>query len=98
MQSFFAYDLVLSVIGDHLLAESTQKDPRAHKNKIGTSPPPKKKNQIPPPKKPGILWTWRFSCRKNTEILGAHKIGAAISGPRIADKNFTDTRIFLIHR
>ena len=36
-----------------------------------------------------------FSCRKNTEILGAHEIGAAISGPRIADKNFTDTRIFL---
>ena len=38
---------------------------------------------------------WRFSCRENTEILGAHRIGAAISGPRIADKNFTDTRIFL---
>ena len=27
---------------------------------------------------------------------GVHKIGAAISGPRIADKNFTDTRIVLI--
>ena len=26
---------------------------------------------------------------------GVHKIGAAISGPRIADKHFTDTRIFL---
>ena len=26
---------------------------------------------------------------------GAHKIGAAISGPRMADTNFTDTRIFL---
>ena len=26
---------------------------------------------------------------------GVHKIGAAISGPRIEDKNFTDTRIFL---
>ena len=33
--------------------------------------------------------------RKNAEIRGAHKIGAAISGPRIAHKNFTDTRIFL---
>ena len=29
-------------------------------------------------------------------MQGVHKIGAAISGPRIADKNFTDTRIFLI--
>ena len=27
---------------------------------------------------------------------GVHKIGAAISGPRIADTNFTDTRIFLM--
>ena len=27
---------------------------------------------------------------------GVHKIGAAISGPRIADNNLTDTRIFLI--
>ena len=71
-----------------------QKNPRAHKNKIGTPPPPKPKNT--PPKKRGILWTWRFSCRKNTEILGAHQIGTAISGPRIADTNFTDTRIFLI--
>ena len=34
--------------------------------------------------------------QKDTEILGAHNIGATISGPRIADKNFTDTRIFLI--
>ena len=70
-------------------------NPRAHNNKIGTSPPlPQTQNT--PPLKPRILWTWRFSCRKNAEILGAHKIGAAISGPRIADKNFTDTRIFLM--
>ena len=31
----------------------------------------------------------------NAFFWGARKIGAAISGPRIADKNFTDTRIFL---
>ena len=36
-----------------------------------------------------------FSCRKNAFFPGAHKIGAAISGPRIADTNFMDTRIFL---
>ena len=47
---------------------------------------------------PCFRGTYRtFSCRKNTEILGAYKIGAAISDPRIADKNFTDTRIFLGH-
>ena len=68
-----------------------QKNPRAHHNKIGT-PPPQTEN---PPPKTRILWTWRFSCRKSAEILGVHKIGAAISGPRIADTNFTDMRIFL---
>ena len=29
-----------------------------------------------------------FSCRKNAIFPNAHKIGAAISGPRIADRNF----------
>ena len=71
------------------------KNPRAHKNKIGT-PPPKKTQNTPPPQNEEIYGHGGFSCRKNTEILGAHKIGAAISGPRIADKNFTDTKIFLI--
>ena len=56
-----------------------QKNPRAHKNKVGT-PPPKTQNT---------------PCRTDAFFPGVHKIGAAISGPRIADKNFTDTRIFL---
>ena len=82
----------LQVLMNHSVQEFRRflgKDIPAHKNKIGTSPP----NPTPPPKR-GILWTWRFSCRKNAEILGAHKIGAAISGLRIADKNITDTRFF----
>ena len=66
-----------------------QKNPRAHKNKIGTPAPP------PPPPKTRNLWTWVFSCRKNAIFPGVHKIGAPISGPRIADTNFTDTRLFL---
>ena len=40
----------------------------------------------PPHPKRGILWTWRFSCRKKAFSPGVHKIGAAISGPRIADE------------
>ena len=66
-------------------AYKSQKNPRAHKNKIGTSPPPPKR---------GILWTL-FFLQSGRIFPGVHKIGAAISGPRIADKNFTDTRIFL---
>ena len=70
-----------------------QKNPRAHKNKIGTPPPPPK---APPPKK-GEFYGHGFSCRKNAFFPGVHKIGAPISGPRsTADTNFTDTkRIFL---
>ena len=36
-----------------------------------------------------------ISSRKNQKMPGAHKIGAAISGPRIAGGNFMDIRPFL---
>ena len=51
----------------------------------------------PPPKTPpqnAEFYGPGFSCRKNAFFPGVHKIGAAIAGPRIADTNFTDTRIF----
>ena len=76
------------------LLDLFQKNPRAHKNKIGTPPPPPKTQNTPPPLKRGILWTWVF-LQKERMFPGVHKIHAPISGPRIADKNFTDTRIFL---
>ena len=74
--------------------QQLQKNPRAHKNKIGTPPPPKTQNNTPPLKR-GILWTWVFPSRKNAFFPGVHKIDAPISGPRIADRNFTDTGAFL---
>ena len=77
----------------HVFVQRLSEKPRAHKNKIGTSPPPPKP-KIPPPPKRGILWTW-FFLQNGSIFPGAHKIGAAISGPRIADTNFTDTRVFL---
>ena len=70
-----------------------QKNPRAHKIKLALPPPPQK-TQNPPPHNEEF-YGHRFSCRKNAFFPGVHKIGAAISGPRIADTNFTDTRIFL---
>ena len=57
-------------------------------------PPPNPK--YPPPPQNEEFYGHRFSCRKNAFFPGVHKIGAAISGPRIADTNFMDTRIFLI--
>ena len=71
-----------------LRAACLQKNPRAHKNKIGIPPPQT------PPLKGGILRTWFFLQRERI-FPGVHKIGAAISGPRIADTNFADTWIFL---
>ena len=60
------------------------------KIKSALPPPPPR----PPPKKEEF-YGHGFSCRKNAFFPGVHKIGAPISGPRIADTNFTDTRIFL---
>ena len=62
------------------------------KIKIGT-PPPKKKPKYPLPLNEEF-YGHGFSCRKKN-FPRPHKIGAAISGTRIADKNFMDTRIFL---
>ena len=83
----------VKVFKEHLMQHpgKFQKNPRAHKNKIGTPPPPPPKH---PPKK-GEFYGHGFSCRKNAFFPGVHKIGAPISGPRITDTNFTDTRIFL---
>ena len=57
-----------------------------------TPPPPNPKH--PPPQTRNFMDMGFL--QKERIFPGAHKIGAAISGPRIADKHFTDTRIFLI--
>ena len=73
-----------------------QKNPRAHKNKIGTSPPPPPNLKYPPPPhKTRNFMDMGFPAERTHFFPGVHKIGAAISVPRIADTNFTDTRIFL---
>ena len=67
---------------------ATQNNPRAHKIKIGTSPPPpQKRTKIPPPQNEE-LYGHGFLLQKERIFPGAHKIGAAISGPRIAGGNF----------
>ena len=61
-----------------------QKNPRAHKNKIGTSPPQEKKPNTPQSVEfMGMEVFWGLSSRKNQKMPGAHKIGAAISGPEL---------------
>ena len=50
-----------------------RKVPAPIKTKSALPPPPPNPKPKTPPKR-GILWTWRFSCRKNTEILGAHEM------------------------
>ena len=65
-----------------------QKNPRAHKNKIGTSPPTPKNLKYPPPPKTRNFMDMGFFLQKERIFPGVHKIGAAISGPRTADKKF----------
>ena len=66
---------------------------------LHTVKPPLPKNPRPPLKQ-GILWAWGFASRKNQKLPGAHKIGAAISGPRIVGGNYMDITLLLnyIHR
>ena len=73
---------------------SFQKNPRAHKNQIGTSPPKTQNTPTPlPPKKEEFYGHGGFPA----ESPGAHKIGAriAFSAPELRTKNFTDMRHFL---
>ena len=62
--------------------------------KAKLAPPPPSKKPMTSPLKPGILWAWGFSSRKNQKMPGAHKIGTAISGPRITGGKITDMRLF----
>ena len=67
-----------------------QKNPCAHNNKIGTSPP--KKSKTPPPCNKEFYGRGAFLPAERTKTSHApiHKIGAAISGPRIAGRQITD--------
>ena len=61
----------------------SQKNPRAHKNKIGT-PPPKRRNFV----------DMCFPAER-MHFPGAHKLAQPFPAPELRTNNFTDTRIFL---
>ena len=67
--------------------------------KIKSALPPPQKNpkypKYPPLPKNEEFYGHGFFLQSGRIFPGVHKIGAAISGPRIADKILTDTRIFL---
>ena len=74
---------------------TNQKNPRAHKNKIGPPPPPPPNPKYPPPLKRVILWTRVFPCRKSAFFQASIKLTHPFPAPELR-KIFTDTRIFLI--
>ena len=80
------------ILPQHPSPEKGQNGAQSHHPRPKTHDP----GVTPPPKKQGILWAWGFSSRKNHKMPGAHKIGAAISGPRITGRKITDVRLFLI--
>ena len=53
-------------------------------------PPPSKRKTDPPPLRREILWAWGFPAERTKKTPGAHKIGAPISGPRIAGRKITE--------
>ena len=62
-----------------------QKNPRTHKIKSAFLPPPPK---TPNPSTMRNFMDMEVLLQKERIFSGAHKIGAAASGPRIADKKF----------
>ena len=52
----------MEILTNLVKGKVNQKNPRAHKNKIGTPPPQSPK--YPPPPKRGILWTWVFPAER----------------------------------
>ena len=76
------------------------KIPTPIKIKLAIPPPPLKKPTPPPPPPKtrnfmGMGPATGVFQQKEPKMPGAHKIGAAVSGPRIAGGNFTDMRLFL---
>ena len=66
------------------LSALSQKNPRAHKNKIGTHPPPKP--QIPPPPKRRNFMDLGFSCRKNAFLQAPIKSAQPFPAPELRTK------------
>ena len=73
-----------------------RKNPRAHKNKIGTPPPPPQK---PPPKKEEFYGHGFFQQKERIFFKASIKLAQPFSGPRIGGhefyghKDFSDIRI-----
>ena len=71
----------------------SEKSPRPLKIKLALPPPPSKRPQHPP-KNEEFLILWGFPAERTKKCQAPHKIGAAISGPRIARGNFMDITFF----
>ena len=78
----------------NLFSLLNRKKPHAHKNKIGTSTPLLKKTRTPPPPKRRNFMGMGVSSRKNQKMPGAHKIGAAVSGPDLRAEILRTSRFF----
>ena len=75
-------------------ASELRKIPAPIKIKLALAPPLSPPKNYPALLKQGLLWAWCFSSRRKQKIPGAHKIGAAVSGPRVAGGKITDLSLF----
>ena len=84
-------DVILHVYLPVTSRPMIRKIPAHIKMELALPPPPKKKKKTQMRNFMGM----GFSTRKNQKVPGAHKTGAASSGPRIAGGQITDMRLFL---
>ena len=72
------------------LSRKIQKNPRAHKNKIGTSPP--KKNPNTPPPKTRNFMDMAFPAERTHFFQASIKLAQPFPAPELQANKFTDTR------
>ena len=68
------------------------KNPRAHKNKIGTPPPPK--NPIPPPPQTEEFYGHGFSCRTDAFFQASIKLAQPFPAPELRTKTLRTRGFF----
>ena len=87
------FEIILNYRSSQNYHRQSFRNPRAHKNKIGTAPPPPhKKPKIPPPKKRNFM-DMGFSCRKNAFFQAPIKLAQPFPAPELRT-NILRTRGF----
>ena len=84
-----------NTFGVHISHFIAQKNPRAHKNKIGTSPPPQNPKYPPPPQNEEF-YGHGFSCRTDAFFQTSIKLAQPFPAPELRTKILRTRGLFWI--